>query len=114
MAGVDAFVLGGPGEGAGFGGEAWVRLGHRLIERCVSKLGQLAERLVVDPIEDCANLVGRWIRCRVGVGHGALAEVREDLGRDQRVIGGGSAANSGEAEMVLGHRQMRDLPAHVP
>ena len=107
MAGVDSFVLGGPGEGAGFGGEPGVRFGHRLIERCFSKFGQLAEYLVVDPIEGGANLVGGWIFCRVGVGHGAFAEVLEDLGRDQRVVAGGSAADSGEAEMVLSHRLFR-------
>ena len=113
LAGMHQLVLRAPFDRTQLGLERWVGLLDRRIEFGVVHERQLREHLV------CTASNTRWIsssgRLLLGARHGCgtkLERFDEAVG-NQRFIVGRPAADPPQAQVVLGHRQMTDLPRDV-
>lgn len=107
------FVMGAEEEAAEFCGIACPGQFDRFIEKLLGESGEFAEHLLVDAVKHLSEFGWGGIACRIRIGCSAAAEAFAEGGGHEVEVTFGASADAEQAEPVLGHGEMSELPCEV-
>ena len=113
LSGMQLFVVGAKEQAAEFCGVAGPGEFDRFIEQFLREPGECAEHLLVDAVKHLSEFGWRGIACRIRIRCCATAEAFAEGGGHEVEVTFGASADAEQAEPILSHGEMSELPCEV-